>query len=359
LPIYRTLSRLVALAPPLLATAPAGAQFYKDRALNVLINFAVGGNADVEARVFQRYLGRHIPGNPAIVIQNAPGAGGLNAMNMLGLGLGPKTDGTTVGYFTMNSIALILGDPGLKVALSDFHVVAGARGWNVSYGRSDIPPGVSKPADLARASSVFIGGYARSNPVDVRMRLAMSVLGIPHKVVTGFPGTADVNKAMLQGEVNITASSLPAFRTQAIPQIIKTGVGLPLFHFPVTGGDGKSVGNPALEKEGIPTFSDLYAQARGKAPSGPEFDTMMLVGTLGTQMLRGVMLPKAAPPEAIETLASAFNALARDAEFLAEYERVIGEQADFASAQELKPLIEQMRNVDPRLKDVLRALVSD
>ena len=57
-------------------------------------------------------------------------------------------------------------------------------------------------------------------------------------MVTGFPGTADVNKAMLQGELNFTSSSLPAYQTQVVPQIIDTGVGAPLFYVPIIGADG-------------------------------------------------------------------------------------------------------------------------
>src|ERR1700712_4105469 len=102
---------LLAGAALLLAAhvAPVSAdEFYDGKTLTLLINFAVGGNADVEARVYQRHFSKHIPGHPSIIIQNAPGAGGLNAMNILGLSLSSRPDGMTAGYFTMNPIALIL-----------------------------------------------------------------------------------------------------------------------------------------------------------------------------------------------------------------------------------------------------------
>ena len=83
-----------------LAAAPAQAQFYKDKTLNLLVNYAAGGNSDLEARVFQQFLRKYIPGEPSVVVQNAPGAGGINAMNMLGLNIGSRADGLTLGYFT-------------------------------------------------------------------------------------------------------------------------------------------------------------------------------------------------------------------------------------------------------------------
>jgi tripartite-type tricarboxylate transporter receptor subunit TctC len=92
----------------LTATTPASAQFYKDKTLTLLINYAVGGNADTEARVYQRYLPRYIPGAPNVIIQNAPGAGGINAINMLGLGLSTKNDGYTMGYFTISATDLMV-----------------------------------------------------------------------------------------------------------------------------------------------------------------------------------------------------------------------------------------------------------
>jgi hypothetical protein len=337
------------------AMAPAAAQeFYDGKTLTLLINFAVGGNADVEARVYQRYLSKHIPGHPNIVIQNAPGAGGLNAMNILGLSLSSRPDGMTAGYFTMNPIALILGDPGLKVGLQDFSVVAGAKGWSVVYGRKDMPPGLTKPADLAKATSVFAGGYSRSSAHDTRLRLSLEVLNLPYKIVTGFPGTADVNKAMLQNEINYTGSSLPAFQTQAMPQIVNTGIGMPLFHFPVIGQDGKPASNPSLEAQGIPAFHDLYKTAFGKEPTGPKWDTMLLLATLNTQMLRGVMLPKAAPEAALTALRAGYRSIAKEEEFLRDFERVVGERPDLVTADELQPLFERMRNIDPEIKKVLQ-----
>src|ERR1700757_3307723 len=86
-----------------LAGAPASAQFYKDKTLTLLINYAVGGNADTEARVYQRYLGKYIPGRPTVIIRNVAGAGGATAMNQLGLNIGSQPDGLTAGYFTASA----------------------------------------------------------------------------------------------------------------------------------------------------------------------------------------------------------------------------------------------------------------
>src|ERR1043166_4677256 len=79
---------LFATAAALLTVSPASAQFYKDKTLTLLVNYGAGGNADTEARVYQRHLSKYIPGHPTVIIRNVAGAGGSTAMNQLGLGIG-------------------------------------------------------------------------------------------------------------------------------------------------------------------------------------------------------------------------------------------------------------------------------
>ena len=106
------LTRLSSAAAALvLLASPASAQFYKDKTLTLLVNYAAGGNADTEARVVQRHLAKHIAGPPTVIIRNVAGAGGANAMNQLGLNVGSQPDGLTVGYFTMSATSTIIGDP--------------------------------------------------------------------------------------------------------------------------------------------------------------------------------------------------------------------------------------------------------
>jgi tripartite-type tricarboxylate transporter receptor subunit TctC len=340
------------------ASAPAGAQFYKGKTLTLLINYGVGGNADTEARVYQRHMRKHIPGEPTIIIRNAPGAGGLSAMNLLGLNIGSTSDGLTMGYFTMSAIAPIVDDPALKVQLADFVPVGAARGWNIVYARKDIVPGgLKKPSEIARAVNVYMGGYSRSSSHDTRLRLVLEVLGLPYTVVTGFPGTAQINKAMLQNEVNFTGSSLPGFQTQVIPQIINAGIGVPLFQYSVIGPDGQPAGNPLLEKQGIANFEKVYQEAFGKPASGAKWQTLLMVNDLGTKMQRGLLLPKGSPPEAVAALRQAFNEMPSDREFIADYRTVTGEEPDLIRAEEIEPLLERIRNVDPQIKRILKESV--
>jgi tripartite-type tricarboxylate transporter receptor subunit TctC len=344
----------------LLAASPASAQFYKDKTLTLLVNYAVGGNADTEARVYQRYLSKYIPGRPTILVRNVAGAGGATAMNQLGLNIGSQPDGVTAGYFTMSSTTSIIDDPVLKVKTTDFIPIVAARGWNVVYARKDIVPGgYTKPADFARATNIFAGGYARASSHDTRLRLALEIMGKPYTMVTGFPGTAQVNKAMLQNEVNFTGSSLPGFQTQVIPQIIKPGIGVVLFHFPVMGVDGKPMGNPALERQGIRTFDEFYREAFAKEPNGAKYTALFLMNDISTKMQRALFLPKGSPPDAAAALRQALQAVEKDKDFIEDYKRITGEGPDLVPAEEVERIFERIRNVDPEVKRVLKESVGE
>src|SRR5215510_2660783 len=352
------LTRLSLAAAIVLAASPASAQFYKDKTLTLLVNYAAGGNADTEARVVQRHLAKYIPGQPTVIIRNVAGAGGANAMNQLGLNVGSQPDGLTLGYFTMSATSTIIGDPVLKIKVDDFIPIVGGQGWNVVYARKDIVPGgYTRPADFARATNIFAGGYSRATSHDTRLRLALEIMDKPYKMVTGFQGTAHLNQAMLRGEVNFTGSSLPGFQTQVIPQIIKEGIGLALFHHPVIGPDGKAQGNPLLEKQCIITFYQFYREAFGKEPSGAKYEALFLMNDISTKMQRGMLVPKGSPPEAVRALRDAFQAAGKDAAFARDFKAITGEEPDVVEPAEIEAIFERIRKVDPEVRRVLRESV--
>jgi tripartite-type tricarboxylate transporter receptor subunit TctC len=352
--------RILLAATLTLSALPATAQFYNGKTLTLLVNYGVGGNADTEARIYQRYLPKYIAGNPTVIIRNAPGAGGATAINQLGLNIASQPDGLTAGYFTTSATTSLTEDPVLKVKLYDFIPIVAAGGFNVVYARRDIVPGgMTKPADIAKARNVYAGGYARGTSHDTRLRLALEIMGLPYRMVTGFPGNAQMNKAMLQNEINFTGSSLPGYHTQVIPQIINTGVGMALFQFPAIGPDGAPIGDPALDRAGIATFDKVYAQAFGKPPSGRKFDALLLMNDISTKLQRLVVLPKGSPAEAAAALRAAFSALGHDKDFVEDYMKVTGEEPDLIPAEMVEPLFQRMRHIDPEVVRILKESVAE
>ena len=342
-----------------IASKPASAGFYEKKTLTMVVNYAGGGNADLSARIFQTHLRTHLP-DTTILVQNMPGAGGALAMNSLGLGLASfKPDGLSIGFFGLNPPAVIAGDPGHKTTLDDFEFIGAVRDWNVAFIRRDAVPGITRSEEVIKAKELFIGGYSRSNANDVRSQLSLKVLGVPYKLITGFPGTADVNKALLQGEINFANSALPGYMRQTLPQIIQTGIGMPLYYFPVTGPDGKLGKVGSLERMSIPSFSEVYQRIHGASPSGPDFEALLTMCDLDSAMHGVIAAPKKAPKAAIDELRAAFAKLYADEAFQKEYERVTGEKPELVNSTELEPLLKRFRNVPEELKSVFREMMKE
>src|SRR5262245_59547398 len=109
--------------------------FYKGKQLRLLVNYPAGGATDVVARLTSKYLSKHIPGNPTVVVQNMPGGGGNVGANYVYEVAG--ADGLTVGVFSGGYLPQILGGSGVRFDLNNMPMIAGVGETSVVYIRSD------------------------------------------------------------------------------------------------------------------------------------------------------------------------------------------------------------------------------
>ena len=110
------------------------APFYQGKTLNFVINFAAGGPTDIESRIFARHLAKHIPGQPAVAVQNMGGGGGLTAVNYLGEVA--KPDGFTAAYFTGALFQYQIKDPALRVDIGKFGSITGYEVTSPTFART-------------------------------------------------------------------------------------------------------------------------------------------------------------------------------------------------------------------------------
>ncbi len=349
--VAAALAFFAALSP----LTPARAEIFKDKTISMIVNYGAGGNVDTEARIFQRHLSKHLAGKPTIIVQNIIGAAGLNAVNQMGLQVGIKEPSLTVGFMTFNAMAPIIDDPALRVKVDVFKIVAGVGSWYAAYARKDVLPAPGRPQDIAKAKGVYAAGYARTSNHDIRLRLMFELMGTEYKVVTGFQSVGAINKAIAQGEISFMLSTLPGFETQAVPQLIDTGIAIPMWQLGATDDDGKHLGSPDLAKRGIKFFEEVYEDAHGKKPSGPKYSALQLSNEASAKLARMVMMPPGASNEAVAEMRKGFMALLKDAEFLAEYQRIIkAAPILFPADQASKALSRAINNVDPAVKAVLK-----
>ena len=112
----RSLALAAALALP--AHADPVTDFYKDRTVTLIAGYSAGGGFDLYARTFASHLGKHIPGNPRVIVQNMPGAGSTNAANYL-YNVSPK-DGSVIGLTRAPVIAPLVGANGANFEATKF-----------------------------------------------------------------------------------------------------------------------------------------------------------------------------------------------------------------------------------------------
>lgn len=350
----RIVSGAAALSAGLLSAGPVAAQYFEGKTITMMINYPTGGNTDTEGRIFQRHMSKHIKGNPTVIVNHRPGAGGLVGVNWMGSGNAP-TDGTLFCFCTLNIVEPLIGGPALTVKYEDFAFIAGIHQWIAAYGRKDIPPGMKQPVDLAKATDVFAAGYNPTTPHDMRSKLTLGLLGAKYRMVTGLRSIADINKSMLQKEVNFSLSSMPAFMSQTMPTLIRDGEAMTFFYLPLIGPDNTPIKRSTeLDALGVPMFADVYKQAHGKLPSGPTWDALVLVSNLSTTMLRAVLMPKGTPKAAVAEMRKVFVDVSQDPAFKAEYKRIIQIEAEMVSAEEGEALLASMTKVKPETSEVLK-----
>ena len=336
--------------------AATGAQaddpFYKGKRLTILINFAVGGPTDIEGRLFAKHLSRHIDGTPGIVIQNMDGAGGVVGAKYLGE-VAPR-DGTTAGYFTGTAFIYAL-DPGrFRVDYKTYEFVATQPGTTVHFVRTDVPPGMREPADIVKAKGLVVGGLSVDTPKDIRLRLAMDMLGVPFKYVTGYRSSPAARLAFQRGEINFFSKSPPSYRGVVEPSLVKTGQAIPVFYD--AGFDGNEFFVPdAVKGLTIPTFHELHQKIKGTMPSGQLWDIYKAIISADGIIQRMIVMPPGAPQAAIASLRTAIARVNVDKDYAEDAQKAFG----FVPLWQASPDTAKVAQTALSVKPEVRAFLAD
>ena len=185
------------------ATLPAQAQsveeFYRAHPINLVIGFPVANAYDTYGRAVARHLGKHIPGNPAVIAVNRPGAGSLAAANYL-YNAAPK-DGATIATFN-RSVPLepLMGNSTARFDARKFNWL-GSVGNEVSLCVAWHTSAVKNASDLL-AKDFIAGAASFSADTGVFALVLKNVFGAKIKIITGYPGGAEMSLAMEKGEID-------------------------------------------------------------------------------------------------------------------------------------------------------------
>jgi len=282
--------------------ASADQDFYRGRTVRIIVGFAAGGGFDAYARVIARNMGRHIPGNPSIIVDNMTGAGSRVAANYL---FKAPSDGLVIGNF-IGSLVLqqIMGDKGIEFDGRKFEWL-GAPVQDENVCALTKASGINSIDDwFAAKKPVKLGGEAPgANDSDVP-RVLKAALGLPVQLIEGFKGTANIRIAAEAGEVDGGCWTWASIRT-TWANGLESGMVKAIVQI------------NAKKADDIPNVPNAIDLAKT-----PEARVLIDSGIHApSAILRAYALPPGTSKSRVELLRSAFNSTMKDPEFLAEMKK--------------------------------------
>jgi tripartite-type tricarboxylate transporter receptor subunit TctC len=188
------------LAFGLVATSPCNADdFYRGKQITIVVGFSAGGGYDLTARLYARHFGRHIPGNPSVVVANMPGAG--SAVAAATLANTPPQDGTRLGFIAGGAVLdPLLGGAQARYDARQFHWIGGRSNEpSVCVIWHEVPVKTMRDAMTREA---VVGASGPGSRTVTYPRLLNDLTGTKFKVVTGYPGGNEISIAMERREVD-------------------------------------------------------------------------------------------------------------------------------------------------------------
>jgi tripartite-type tricarboxylate transporter receptor subunit TctC len=287
------------------------ADFYEGKTIRLVVASAPGGGYDTYARTFAQYLKKHIPGEPTIVIQNMPGAGGMVATNWL-FNVAPK-DGLTFGLIQRGiPFHPFFGEKRAQFVPTEFN-------WLGSFNSETSVLSVWHTSKVktfkdAMTETAVMGGSG-PNDSETHPSLMNNTVGTKFKVSSGYKSNTDVMLAMERGEVEGLGgswSSLKALRghwlrDKQVNVIIQVGR------------------EKHADLPHVPMIEEFVKEPEHKLM----WNVMVAIGTMG----RPLVAPPGMPPELVKVLRAGFDATMKDPDYLAEMTRSRRELEPVAGAE--------------------------
>src|SRR5436309_2341980 len=316
------------------AAGQSSQDFYKNKQIRMIIGYPVGNDYDLAGRFLARYLAKHIPGEPTIIVQNMPSAASIAAANFV-YAQAPR-DGTVFGSFSRNMPSqALMGQANVEVDPRRFSWL-GATSLPARVCVRWVTAPIRTPADLF-TQEFIVGGAGAGSSLNILPTVFNHVLGTKFRIVPGYKGTTDAVLAAERGEVDGVCASYGQFRV--FEQIFR---------------DRKLVFLLRAEEDPIPEIPDvpsIFDYARE-----PEQRALIRFVFASTEFGRPYVLPPGVPRERVEIMRTAFAAALKDQELVAEAARIKMDMA-YRSAAELERLVARLYETPPALIDTVKKIV--
>jgi len=320
--------------------ASTDGDFYRSKVIRIIVGFSPGGGFDTFARTLSRHMGKYVPGNPTIIVENMTGAGSLIAANHIYKVA--KPDGLTIGAFNGNQVlGQLVGAQGIAFDARKMGWL-GAPGYNHDLCLLSQKTGITAADQWLASKAVFkLAGSAPGATTDDVAKVLKEAIGLPMRLISGYKGTADMRVAVESGEVDgLCGFSWVSVRTTWRKAVETNQVTIMLQNAPKAHAD--------LPKVPLSISFAKTAEARQLIEAGIHTPSSITYS---------YSLPPNMPKERLQLLRKAFSSTMKDQDFLNDAGKANLEIAP-ASGEEIEQSIQNMFKtpsaVVAKLKEVLK-----
>jgi tripartite-type tricarboxylate transporter receptor subunit TctC len=329
---------LLVWSPRMSLAASTDDGLYKGKTIRLIVAFSAGGGYDTYSRTIARHLGKYIPGNPTVVVDNMTGAGGIIHGNYMFKQA--KPDGLTIGN---NSGGLflqqVMGAKGIEFDGQKFEYIGAPAVDHLTCGISKASGITSLETWMASKIPVRFGGVGPGGFASDLPRVLQAALGLPVRVIDGYKGTSDIRLATESGELAGSCLSWDSYKTTWRKQIESSEVNIIIQVMPKK--------HPELPN--VPLAMD-YAKT-------DEAKRLIKHGAHDlAYSARPYFLAPGTPNARVQALRRAFAEALKDAELLAEAKKA-NFAIDYVSGEELEGIVHGLYKIEPafaaKMKQVL------
>jgi tripartite-type tricarboxylate transporter receptor subunit TctC len=330
---------IAAFCGSLISPAFGQEKFFEGKTIRIIVGFAAGGGFDIYSRAIARHMGRHISGNPSVIVENMTGAGSLLAANHLYKVA--KPDGLTIGNIHGNQILnQVLGSPGIEFDARRFEWIGVPVKDNGACALTKASGITSLEKWIASKTPVKLGGGGTGDTTTTNAKILKEALNLPIQLIMGYKGTSDMRLAAESGELAGACFQWESIKT--------------------TWRKGLDAGEVVIVIQTNPKRHPELANVPNAIDEAKSEEARQLIRAGlhdPAAMTRPYGLPPGTPKERVQLLRTAFLETLKDPSFMAEAKKS-NLDIDPVSGEELERLIDGFFKLEPtvlgKLKEVLK-----
>jgi putative tricarboxylic transport membrane protein len=297
--------------------AKSDAVSFRGQTVRVIVPYTPGGAADIMMRQFAPTFGKYLPGNPTVIVENKPGAGGVVG-ELWVYELGAR-DGTIIGQFSTVFADVLFTPDQAPLDLAKLQWLGSVSETQITFVRADL--GVRNARELMQSGQrIHVGDNSPQSTRGIPPRLFLTLLGLEYNFVGGYGSSGDQRLALQRGELNMTQDTLSGYAPSVVP-MIRQGEVVPIAQ---TGQvqDGQVVRDPRVPD--VPTYLEALVELKGEAVKQTvEYRAIELIVFMNA-IARGWVYPPGVAPETVAVVRESIKQALADPELRESFKKSVG-----------------------------------